>query len=65
MWCAVERPARGAYGLAGVVAPAAQCSTAGDRGDRESQMQPVVGIVDRHEIGRTVVIYDKAVDEEH
>ncbi len=60
-WCACVR----ADGPAGVAARAAQCGTQGDHGDREPQVQPVVGVVDRNEVGRTVVIYDKAVDEQH
>ena len=58
-------PAASANGSAGVLASAAQRGAEGDHGDREPQVQPVVRVVDRNEVGRTVVIYHKAIDEQH
>ena len=53
-----------ADGPAGVIASAAQRGAEGDHGDREPEVQPVVGVVDWNEVGRTVVIYDQAIDEQ-
>ena len=63
--CIALCPAAGTNRLAGVIAPAAQRGTEGDHGDREPQVQPVVRVVDGNEVGRTIVIYDKVIDEEH
>src|SRR5215212_4097337 len=64
VWCVALCPAIGANGSPGVIARAPQRGTEGDHGDRKPQVQPVVGVVDGNEVGRTVVVYDKAVDEE-
>ena len=63
--CIALCPAAGTNRLAGVIAPAAQRGTEGDHGDRGPQVQPVVRVIDGNEFGPTVVIDDKATNEEH